>query len=67
MPSIVETRAIINYLIDYFNENNVNELTLSVSNKNLLKLESFEATLPREITKEKKMSLLIVVMMKTGH
>ena len=30
MPSIVETRSIINYLIlyliDYFNENNVNEV-----------------------------------------
>ena len=58
------------YIIDN-DENNINEdnshefnKQISISNNNLARLESFELKLSSEISKEKKMSLLIVVLLQ---
>lgn len=45
-------------------EDDDTQIPLSTSSNNLLKLELFESTLPIEISKEKKMSLLIVVLLQ---
>ena len=44
--------------------NTINNNDISVSTSNLLKLEIFESSLPKEISKDKKMSLLIVVLLQ---
>ena len=50
-------------IIDDF-DNNQTLLNISNSTNNLLKLELFDSNLPNELSKEKKMSLLIVVLLQ---
>lgn len=45
-------------------DNNQSLLNISNSTNNLLKLELFDSNLPNELSKEKKMSLLIVVLLQ---
>ena len=57
-----------NFNLDDNEENfdlyNIDKLSLIKSNSNLARLDSFESKLPKEISKETKMSLLIVVLLK---
>jgi len=51
-------------ILDNCSENELKENLITNSSLNLARLESFESKLPKNLSKEKKMSLLIVVLLE---